>query len=58
MATLPISEQISALFDRGERERQPAYALRLDLGSKNIQARLRKQCDPQPYAIHCACHFF
>jgi SAM-dependent methyltransferase len=32
MSTLPISEQISALFDREEREREPPYGPALDLG--------------------------
>lgn len=32
MAVLPISEQISALFDREESECQPPYGLALDLG--------------------------
>jgi SAM-dependent methyltransferase len=32
MATLPIADQISSLFDREERERQPPYGRALDLG--------------------------
>ena len=32
MPTLPIAEQISSLFDREERERQPPYGAALDLG--------------------------
>jgi SAM-dependent methyltransferase len=32
MTTLPIADQISALFDREERERQPPYGPALDLG--------------------------
>jgi SAM-dependent methyltransferase len=32
MATLPIAQQISSLFDREEEERQPPYGPALDLG--------------------------
>jgi len=32
MARLPIADQISTLFDREERERQPPYGSVLDIG--------------------------